>query len=287
MYELIARLSRSLPPFRGKGRLAMAMHRSLGAGVVAAEPMREVTMHDGSRAKWDLRDEAEAMAYWLGEADDQVRRALLARIAPDATVLDVGANVGWWTVPLARALAPKGGRVVAFEPVPDNRARLEWAIQANRVQQSVQVSGEALGEQEGELGMWLKSSQTGAGSGTAALVTNSESESHLKVRVTTLDQWATEHDLTRCDLIKLDIEGAELMMLSGAEQFIAKHRPIIFGEFESYWLSTFGQTFLDVAEWATRMGYRMESWDSRAAKFRPVERAELGMQDVLLVPGGM
>lgn len=284
MYDLLARISRTLPPFRGKGRLASNLHRALSAGAIGEEPLREVTMHDGSRAKWDLRDEAEAMAYWLGEADDDVRSELLKRVPADATVLDVGANVGWWTVPLARALAPKGGRVIAFEPVPDNRARLEWAIQANRVQRTVQVVAEALGEHEGELGMWLKSSQTGAGSGTAALVTNAEGDSHLKVRVTTLDHWATEQSITRCDLIKLDIEGAELMMLRGAEQFIAKHKPLIFGEFESYWLSTFGASFLDVAEWATRMGYRMERWDNRRGEFEPVERAAVGIQDVLLVP---
>lgn len=280
VYDAAAGLTRALPAFRGKGRLARAMHHRL-AGTVAAAPMRDVIMRDGSRARWDLRDDAEALAYWLGAADDAVRGELLGRIPPDSTVLDVGANVGWWTVPLARSL-PRG-RVIAFEPVPANRERLEWAVTANAVEARVQVVAVALGEAPGELGMWLKSSQTGAGSGTAALVAG-DGPAHLKVPVVTLDAWAAEHALARCDLIKLDIEGAELMMLRGAEDFIARHRPLIFGEFDDYWLTTFGVSFIDVAAWTGRVGYRILKWDSHSARFVDLPEVRKGVQDVLLVP---
>jgi FkbM family methyltransferase len=285
LYDRLAALGRATPNFRGKGTLARALHTRLRAAALARDPMREVTMRDGSRARWDLRDDAEAMACWLGEADDDVRDALLARVKPDATVFDVGANVGWWTVPLARRLARGGGRVVAFEPVPANRARLEWAIAANAVGAQVQVAAVALGDAPGELGMWLKSEETGAGSGTAALVTG-DGPSHLRVPVVTLDAWTAEQGLTRCDLMKLDIEGAELMMLRGAERFIAATRPLIFGEFEAYWLSTFGATFVDVAEWAGRNRYAMRRWDARAARFVALEEVREGVQDVLLEPAG-
>lgn len=282
-YDLLAATSRALPAFRGKGRIALALHRRLQRAAVAHAPLRDVRMRDGSRARWDLRDEAEALACWLGEADDAVRNALLARVRPDAIVLDVGANVGWWSVPLARRVGPAGGRVVAFEPVPDNRRRLEWALAANDAQAHCTVVPAALGDQPGELGMWLKSAETGAGSGTAALVTG-EGESHLRVPVVTLDAWGDENPLPRCDLMKLDIEGAELLMLRGAERFVARHRPLIFGEFEAYWLTTFGATFLDVAEWAGRMDYRMLRWDPRRERFEPLAEPAVGVQDVLLQP---
>lgn len=281
LYDRLAALGRATPHFRGKGRLARALHQRLRPGALAHDPMRDVTMHDGSLARWDLRDDAEALACWLGEADDDVRDTLLARVPSDAVVFDVGANVGWWTVPLARHLAPGGGRVIAFEPVPANRARLEWAIAANRVRANVQVAAVALGDAPGELGMWLKSEETGAGSGTAALVTGS-GPSHLRVPVVTLDAWTAEQGITRCDLMKLDIEGAELMMLRGAERFVAETRPLIFGEFEAYWLSTFGATFLDVAAWAERMNYRMLKWEPAQGRFLPLLAVAVGVQDVLL-----
>lgn len=283
LYDRLAALGRATPNFRGKGSLARALHLRLGPAAIARDPLREVTMRDGSRARWDLRDEAEALACWLGEADDAVRDALLAMVRPDAVVLDVGANVGWWTVPLARRVGPRGGRVVAFEPVPANRARLEWAIAANRVQAHVEVAPVALGEQPGALGMWLKSEETGAGSGTAALVTGA-GPSHLTVPVVRLDDWAADHAVVRCDLMKLDIEGAELLMLRGAERFVARTRPLIFGEFEAYWLSTFGATFRDVAAWAGRNGYAMHRWDPRGGAFVVLEEVREGIQDVLLVP---
>jgi FkbM family methyltransferase len=284
LYRALARVTRALPPFRGKGRLARAAHARL-AGAIADDPVQEVTMRDGSRARWDLRDAAEAQAFWLGEADDAVRRALLARVAPDAVVLDVGANVGWWTIPLARALGPRGGRVVAFEPVPANRERLRWAIAANGVDRYVDLVDVALGERPGKLGMWLKSSQTGATSGTAALVTGA-GPAHVTVAVHRLDDWARERALGRCDLVKLDIEGAELMMLRGAGDFLARTRPLVFGEFDDYWLGTFGASFPDVAEWAEANGYRILRWDARRLRFEPLARAEKGVQDVLLEPMG-
>ncbi len=283
LYDALAAASRALPPFRGKGTIARALHRRLRAGALDPDPLREVVMRDGTRARWDLRDDAEALACWLGEADDRVRDALLARVRPDAVVLDVGANVGWWTIPLARRLGPRGGGVIAFEPVPGNRARLEWALDANAVRAHVRLVPVALGDVRGELGMWLKSAETGAGSGTAALVTG-DGPSHLRVPVVTLDEWAAEHPVARCDLMKLDIEGAELLMLRGAERFIAAHRPLIFGEFEAYWLTTFGHTFRDVAAWAARNGYAMERWDARAGRFDALGEVREGIQDVVLVP---
>jgi hypothetical protein len=100
----------------------------------------------------------------------------------------------------------------------------------------------------------------------------------------TLDAWAAQHALERCDLIKLDIEGAELMMLRGAELFIQRHRPLIFGEFDDYWLSTFGASFIHVAAWAERMGYRILKWEAHAARFAELSEVRKGVQDVLLVP---
>ena len=281
LYDRLASVTRALPPFRGKGTIARVLHRRLG--VTRHDALRDVTMRDGSRARWDLRDEAEALAYWLGEADDAERDALLARIPRDAVVCDVGANIGWWTIPLARRLAPGGGRVIAFEPVPGNRERLTWAINANAMAPHIDVAPVALGDTPRELGMWLKSAETGAASGTAALVTG-DGPAHVTVPVVRLDDWTREHGITRCDLMKLDIEGAELMMLRGAERFIAETKPLIFGEFEAYWLSTFGSTFLDVAAWATRMQYRIKKWDPHARTFTALERPEIGIQDVLLEP---
>jgi hypothetical protein len=131
--------------------------------------------------------------------------------------------------------------------------------------------------------MWFKGAETGAESGTAALVTGA-GEAHLTVPVVRLDDWTREHGITRCDLMKLDIEGAELMMLRGAEGFIARTRPLIFGEFEAYWLTTFGSSFLDVAAWAERMRYRILKWEAHRGRFEPLAHAAVGVQDVLLEP---
>jgi FkbM family methyltransferase len=111
---------------------------------------------------------------------------------PDAVVLDVGANIGWWTIPLARRLARGGGRVVAFEPVPANRARLEWAIAANAVGAHVQVAAVALGDQPASSACGSRAKRRARAAApprsSPAMV-----RAHLRVPVVTLDAWTAEH----------------------------------------------------------------------------------------------
>lgn len=277
LYDRAARISRALPHFRGKWQVVGAMGRLLLPLRGSADPLSTVRMKDGSLMTWDLRDPTERRAAWLGVWDDAIRRAILARLAPGAVVLDIGASVGAWTVPLARSIGADG-RVIAFEPVPANRDRLERAVADNALR-NVTISALALGDAVRSVDMWLRASRTGAASGTAAVVPSGQG--HITVSMQPLDVWAREAQLTRLDFIKLDVEGAELMVLRGGEETITRLRPMILAEFDEYWMSTHGLTVADGAQWAAEHRYALLGWDRRAARWRSVERPE---GDTLLVP---
>lgn len=276
VFESAAAVMRALPAFRGKWQLADALRPLL-------LPLRgdadcTVRMKDGSVMTWDARDAAEGRAIFLGEWDDVLRAAVVARIDRSSVVLDVGASVGAWTVPLARALGP-AARVYAFEPVPSNRRRLERTVAANRLT-NVTVSALALGDGSRQVDMWLRSSVTGAETGTAAIV--AAGGGHLTVEMRPLDEWVDAMALQRLDFIKLDVEGAELMVLEGAHRTITRFRPLILAEFESYWMSTHGRTADDVRRWAAAHAYRMLRWDHRDGSFQPTNQT--GEDETLLVP---
>lgn len=276
LFELVAAVMRALPAFWGKWQLADALRPLLLP--LRSDAHCSVRMKDGTVMTWDARDAAEGRAIFLGEWDNVLRTAVLARLDWSSVVLDVGASVGAWTVPLARALGP-AARVYAFEPVPSNRARLERAVLANCLT-NVTVSALALGDGSKQVDMWLRSSVTGADTGTAAIV--AAGGGHLTVEMRQLDEWADATVLQRLDFIKLDVEGAELMVLEGAHRTVTRFRPLILAEFDSYWMSTHGRTVDDVRRWAAAHAYRLLRWDHRASSFRPTDQT--GEEETLLVP---
>ncbi len=277
-FDAAASLSRALPHFRGKWQVADAVRRLLLPLRGSANPLCTVRMKDGSLMTWDVRDAAEARAVLLGVWDDDLRNAVMTNLAPNPVVLDVGASVGAWTVPLARHLGP-GAQIVAFEPVPANRERLERAIAANALA-NVTVSALALGDGTRQVDMWLRSSVSGAGSGTAAIVP--AGGGHVTVSMCPVDDWANGTDLARLDFIKLDVEGAELMVLAGAQHTVMRFRPLILAEFDPYWMSTHGLSAADVRQWAAGHAYRLLQWDRRARRFAPSD--QIGGDETLLVP---
>jgi FkbM family methyltransferase len=279
LFSAAAAAFRHLPHGRGKWQVADVLHRLLLPLRGDASPLCSVRMKEGSVLTWDVRDAAEGRAIWLGVWDDAMRDALLARLPSNAVVLDVGANVGAWTAPIARRLRA-GGRVFAFEPVPENRRRLEGTILANRLE-NVVVLACALGDAEHPVGMWLRSSVTGAQSGTAAIVPAGDA-AHVTVPMRTLDGWAAEAGLSRLDFIKLDVDGSELMVLAGAASSISRFRPLVLAEFDEYWMSTHHQTPADATRWAETHRYRLLAWDRSRHAFVPVR--EPSGDATLLVP---
>jgi FkbM family methyltransferase len=277
LYDFVAAASRATPHFRGKWTLVDAAHRALSPLIRTGPSLRLVRMRDGTRLTWDVRDPAERRAVWLGRWDEETRDGVLARLPHGAVVLDVGACVGAWTVPLARA--SHVARVYAFEPVPSNFERLGDAVAANALR-NVTVLPLALGDASRPVEMWLKASQTGAASGTAAVVATGEGQ--LTVAMTTLDAWAEREQLARLDFIKIDVEGAEFFVLDGAARTVERFRPLILAEFDEYWIGTHGRSRADVVEWAARHRYRPHQWDRGACRFIP--GMPPGSDDVLLVP---
>jgi len=277
-FDAAAGFCRALPHFRGKWQMVDRFRHLMLPLRGAADPLCTVRMKDGSLLTWDLRDEDEGRAVWLGVWDDDIRRNVVALLAPEAVMLDVGASVGAWTIPLARGLGPRA-RVVAFEPVPANRARLERSIAANGLA-NVTVVPLALGDAERQVDMWLRSAVTGAVSGTAAVVPTGGG--HLTVSMRSLDEWAEDVQLDRVDFVKLDVEGAELLVLEGAERTIARFRPLILAEFEPYWMSTHGQSAADGALWAVAHDYSLMRWNRRARRFEPGSMPD--SEATLLVP---
>lgn len=141
--------------------------------------------------------------------------ALLRRLLrPGMTVVDVGAHVGYYTRLFSRLVGATGA-VYAFEPHPRNFSLLEH--NTKRLTNVVRISL-ALSDREGETRLFESAQATG---GHSLLASRGPYTREIAVRTTSLDEWVGERDI---DLIKLDVEGAELEVLRGARKMIGRAR---------------------------------------------------------------
>ena len=166
----------------------------------------------------------EEKFYWAGTYEPEVQRALSETLAPGATYWDVGAHAGFFACLASRLVGPDG-RVIAFEPSPENLERLHRAVEMNAAA-NIRVEPIAVAAQSGAAAlyshehssMWsLEASPEGGSAGT--------------VPTRTLDELAAE--LPAPDLIKVDVEGGEIDVLSGGKRLLHEDRPTLLVEFHS------------------------------------------------------
>jgi len=283
--DTIAASFRGLPRFRGKGPLGVLLGQVLKYIGNSEEYITTISMRDGSLIQVDVRSRTEQWAYWTGEYDADIVQKLAGCLVPGSVVLDVGANIGFYSIPLGRKLKSLGGRLYAFEPVQNNFDHLVQSIGLNNLEDIVFAHPVALGNEEGFVEMTMEKTN-GSNTGNAVMlkgdVTSNLGE-NSKVRLTTLDSFVTKNLVNSCQLIKIDIEGAEFMFFSGGLNFILKHRPIVYGEFNAYWMEKFGHSLLDVIDIFLPLNYRFFQ-QARHKRFIEVKELKMGMENILLVP---
>jgi FkbM family methyltransferase len=147
-------------------------------------------------------------------------RVFWRAIRPGMTVVDAGANRGGFSM-LAARRAGTEGRVFAFEPEPDNFRRLRERL---RRYPNVIPVAEAIAARSGEMSLRLDDFHAGH-----SLYHNVGGGAAIMVPVTSLDDFVAEHQLPGIDVIKLDIEGAEVDALAGMSQTLSRtgRKPVI------------------------------------------------------------
>lgn len=287
-------VSRALPSFRGKSHLGDRIGGFLTNTDSEEDCIVKIRMWDGSLMTIDLRSRTERWAYWTGEYDRNVISRLSACLEERCVVLDVGANVGFYSVPLGKRLKSLGGTLHAFEPLRSNFNRLVSLVKSNNLEVVIFAHNVALGDEEGMIEMSVDDDD--ASTSNAVMVAGKapdEPGSRETACITRLDSFVREKEIQTCHLIKVDVEGAEVLFLRGGTGFLSEHRPIIYGEFHDYRLKQFGHSFLDVANIVAPWGYRFfKDVAGRQNIFKQLEHArfveftnpEVGIEDVLLVP---
>jgi FkbM family methyltransferase len=148
-------------------------------------------------------------------------------LKPGGVFVDVGANVGYYTM-MAASLVGATGKVIAFEPNPQNCELIQMSVQANDFN-NVELYPLAVADQPGTVELLLEGTHSNARLLNPAQETAPVHMIKHSVSTVTLDEVLAGE--CRIDLIKLDIEGAEPRAWQGMQRLLQQHRPVILTEF--------------------------------------------------------
>ncbi len=188
---------------------------------------------------------------------DNAWRYALNRVLLDeaSVVLDVGANVGAFSLKLARGCIDGGlsnVKIVSFEPNPSVFQRLQHNIGLNQELKSI-VSTEtlALGATQGVVGMTFEQENTGHGR------ISEPQGANVSIEMTTLDNFIEDSDFQRLDFLKIDVEGYEPFVVDGGLGVIEQYKPDIYIEITEQWFSERGRSSKELFETLRSFGYQL------------------------------
>lgn len=214
---------------------------------------------------------ATAGDIWAGlRCERQEVTFILSALQPGMIFFDVGANAGLFAISAAKKIGSKG--VFAFEPCSSTCELLKQNLQLNGLA-GVNVIQSALGDSVGN-GVLQINARGRDGLNTLGQATHPDSKvvGQEDVRITTMDVYMKERNIPRVDVMKVDIEGAELMMFRGARELLARaDAPLILYEGFGSLTRGFGYHPVETLWFLESCGYSLFVLDSESGAVSEVK----------------
>jgi FkbM family methyltransferase len=216
-----------------------------------------LTDFDSSGVRFEITNMVEHHRVIDHGGETEYTAAMLGALHPTDVLYDIGANVGMVTLHAAKIC-----QTVAFEPDPSFRRRLETNASLNR-DRSFQLESIAVSESDGTVLLYTD----GDDGNSPSLVHQRGEKGSVEVAARSLDSLVAEGRLPQPTVIKLDIEGAEILALRGARRLLTmSNRPrALFIEIHDTFLPGFGSSATEVQSLLREYGYTRASYSARRA----------------------
>jgi FkbM family methyltransferase len=184
-------------------------------------------------------------------------------------VLDIGANIGYYTLIAARRVGPQG-RVYAFEPDPANFRLLEKNVRANGYANVVLVN-KAVADKNGKIRLYLNPSNRG----DHRVYDSKDGRSSIEIETVALDRFFKPLD-KKIHFIKMDIQGAEALALEGMKGLVRANKGLkLITEFSPASLEMAGSRPPSYLKNLQALGFRFFEISEKKKSVRPVKPAPL------------
>jgi FkbM family methyltransferase len=255
--SLIRALYRGWPLKRGRD-----IPNHLGAYATKIGLLKPV-WYEFQPALWmqlDIRDMIQETILLEGVWDPILTEFIRANLKPGHVFVDIGANAGYFTLLAAQHVGSEG-RVLAFEPNPQLATQLRQNVERSRLS-NVAIEETACSDATEAATLYLYDVSN---SGRASLSNaNAGTGGAIQVPCAPLDLIVEKYKLPQLNLIKIDVEGAELKVLRGMTEIIRQMRPRILIELEPHLLQGFSATVEDVMQLLTGCGYTVSPFGGHA-----------------------
>lgn len=198
------------------------------------------------------------------------QQLIMDTVQQDMVVLDIGANIGFYTVKIANKIGAKG-KVFSFEPNPEMVKQLTQNVQLNKFD-NVFIQPVALSDSAGVIQFHCP--EPGYES-HGSFMSNStfETSTLIDIKTQKLDDWLESQNIKRVDFIKIDVEGAERKIFSGASRLLSSpSRPTIIFECAELTCAAFGHCVYDVLSDLVSYGYVVSEFDCGNWVAKPKEK---------------
>lgn len=262
----LSSLTRKLPHLRGMARIIKPLRRYFSKKYNGKDNRwADISDYDGDiKMRLDRTAYMSGGLYWLGTHHWREMDYLRKYLEPDMCFIDIGANQGEFSLFAAKYL--KQGFVYSFEPQNDMYKMLEKNIELNSFE-NIKLHNFGLGEKEEILKLYTSGDTVLHAGWHEGLFTTFPTSYRNKfvqdVSIKRMDNVFSMDSITRVDMIKIDVEGAELFVLKGAKSFIKKFKPKLILEVNEDTFRQAGYSTKDLINFLDSFDYSYYSFKSR------------------------
>ncbi len=235
---------------------------------------------DGLRVYAYPGDEACRSLFVTGYYEPNEFCVLDKILRPGMTFVDVGANMGLYTLFPAGRVGPQG-TVLAIEPSRREFERLQRNVEANALA-NVRLVQTAASDRRGEADLLIAGGGRSGHNTLGGFGYETPLQGKERVQLQPLDEIVEREGLGRLDILKMDIEGAEHAALRGATETLRRFRPMILMELSDRSLQQQGSSGAEVWEFLSHSGYAMYAFDPRTGLPAPAERKRCWDSEIVL-----
>lgn len=171
----------------------------------------------------DLQTEKD---YWLGTYEIELQQTIRDQVKPGMVVYDVGANIGYISVMLARQVT-RTGKVFSFEALPENQERFMVNLETSGFADCIQLVRAAVVDKSGTVQFQIgPSGGMGKVKGSAGRQEYSYVQT-IDVQAISLDEFVYQQGNLAPQIVKMDIEGGEILALPGMKQVLEQVKPVM------------------------------------------------------------
>lgn len=271
LHRLAAYLTRHAP--RGKYRLYAYFRRTLRPGaLVESVRLGPVSFRMELHPQYHI----DEMLHYFGLYGEEDGRIFAQLVRPGDVVVDLGGNIGYFTLAAALLVGPHG-QVHTFEPYRPCYERLLRNVQLNGLA-NVTVNNLAVADKVEQHTLHVKPGDPGS----TSFGGHTEEIDRQTTESIDIDSYCAEHGLDRVDVIKMDIEGAEFLALQGMRETLRRAQPLLFFELNPTRLAACGSSTTAVVALLRDAGYALYLAEDGLTPLEALP--ESGNPNVLAVP---